>query len=117
MVERTGVCFKGQREWIYLNLNKEDTLLETRINSKALQKFAETAAIISNPETEEWKNSGGKIIGYFCSSMPVELITAAGFFPFRLRATGSTNTDLSDTYFSSLLRSDSLAQSNHFMKK
>lgn len=76
--------------------------METRIQSKAFQKFAETAATITTPETDVWKESGGKIIGYFCAAMPVELITAAGFLPFRLRGTGSTNTDLADIHFSSL---------------
>ncbi len=41
-------------------------------------------------------------MGYFCSAMPVEMITAAGLFPFRVRATGSTGTELSDSYFSSI---------------
>ncbi len=41
-------------------------------------------------------------MGYFCSAMPVEMITAAGLLPFRVRATGSTGTELSDSYFSSI---------------
>jgi len=34
---------------------------------------------------KDLRNAGLKIIGYFCSLTPVELITAAGFVPFRLR--------------------------------
>jgi len=55
-----------------------------------------------NPEIEKWKNRGGQIIGYFCSAMPEEIATAAGVLPVRLRATGSTGTELSDAYFGNL---------------
>ena len=33
----------------------------------------------------ELKDEGEKIIGYICSFVPVELITAAGCVPFRIR--------------------------------
>ncbi|MFC1532047.1 2-hydroxyacyl-CoA dehydratase subunit D [Thermodesulfobacteriota bacterium] len=32
----------------------------------------------------EWKNKGGKVVGYFCNSVPEELILAAGLFPLRI---------------------------------
>jgi benzoyl-CoA reductase/2-hydroxyglutaryl-CoA dehydratase subunit BcrC/BadD/HgdB len=48
----------------------------------------------------DWKEQGGKILGYFCSYVPEEVITAAGFLPFRMRATGCTGTELSDGYLS-----------------
>jgi len=48
------------------------------------------------------EGSGGRILGYFCSAMPGELTTAAGILSFRLRATGSTSTELSDAFFSSI---------------
>lgn len=41
-------------------------------------------------------------MGYFCSAVPEEIITAASLLPFRMRATGSTSTELSDAYFSSI---------------
>ena len=41
-------------------------------------------------------------MGYFCSYGPEEVITAAGILPFRMRATGSTGTELADTYLSSI---------------
>ena len=71
--------------------------MQTNVRSKALQTFSEAAQTIINPEVQKWKDQGGKIMGYFCSAMPVEMITAAGFLPFRLRATGSTGTELSDS--------------------
>jgi benzoyl-CoA reductase/2-hydroxyglutaryl-CoA dehydratase subunit BcrC/BadD/HgdB len=41
----------------------------------------------------EWKKQGGKVVGYFCDSVPQELISAAGLFPLRLSGNpeGSTN--------------------------
>ena len=76
--------------------------METKLKSKALDEFIQAASTIVNPKVQEWKDNGGKIIGYFCSSMPIELVTAADMLPFRLRATGSTGTELSDSYFSSI---------------
>jgi benzoyl-CoA reductase subunit C len=76
--------------------------LETKIESDSFQKFREVAAGIMNPEVEAWKQSGGKVIGYFCSTVPQELFTAAGLLPFRMRGTGSTSTELSDACFSNI---------------
>jgi len=76
--------------------------LQTNVRSKALQAFSEAAQTIVNPEVQKWKDQGGKILGYFCAAMPVEMITAAGFLPFRVRATGSTGTELSDAYFGNI---------------
>ncbi len=72
------------------------------IKSDAFQKFAEASMAVVNPELTKWKDQGGKIIGYFCSAMPEELATAAGILAYRLRATGSDSTELSDVYFSSI---------------
>jgi bcr-type benzoyl-CoA reductase subunit C len=76
--------------------------LQTKIKSRAFQTFSEAAQTIVNPEVQKWKDQGGKIVGYFCSAMPVEMISAAGFLPFRVRATGSTGTELSDAYFGNI---------------
>ena len=76
--------------------------MQTNVRSKALQTLSEAAQTIVNPEVRKWKDQGGKIMGYFCAAMPVEMITAAGFLPFRVRATGSTGTELSDAYFGNI---------------
>lgn len=55
-----------------------------------------------NPSVAAWKNDGGKVVGYFCSHVPVELLIAAGILPFRMRGTGSTGTELADAHFSSI---------------
>jgi benzoyl-CoA reductase subunit C len=76
--------------------------VESTIKSKALQEFAEAAETLVNPAVRSWREQGGKVMGYFCSYMPEEIINAAGFLPFRMRATGSTGTGLADTYLSSI---------------
>jgi benzoyl-CoA reductase subunit C len=75
---------------------------EAKTKSKALQEFTKAAEILVNPEIQSWKRRGGKVMGYFCSAVPEEIITAAGLLPFRMRATGSKSTELSDAYFSSI---------------
>lgn len=32
----------------------------------------------------EWKEQGGRVIGYFCSYMPEEIVHAAGLLPYRV---------------------------------
>ena len=76
--------------------------METDIKSEAFQKFVEAAEGILNPEVRAWKDQGGGVVGFFCSTVPEELFTAAGLLPFRMRGTGSTSTELSDAYFSSI---------------
>ena len=70
--------------------------------SKPLREFAELADALGNSATRSWKEEGHRVMGYFCSAIPEEIFTAAGFLPFRIRATGSTSTELSDSYFSNL---------------
>jgi len=76
--------------------------LETKVKSKVLEEFKEVAKTLTNPAVKEWKKQGGKVIGYFCTAVPEEMITAAGMLPYRMRATGSTGTELSDAYYSSV---------------
>lgn len=65
----------------------------------------ETRALASsthNPYLEEAKRQGKKIIGYFCSYMPEEIIHAAGFVPYRMRAVESKGSTRADAYYSSI---------------
>ncbi|RJX28378.1 MAG: 2-hydroxyacyl-CoA dehydratase [Desulfarculus sp.] len=52
----------------------------------------------SNPSAavQEWKAAGGKVLGYWCSYIPIELIYAAGALPYRVRGAGATGTDQAD---------------------
>ena len=70
--------------------------------SKTLREFAEMAKALGNSATRSWKEQERRVMGYLCSAVPEEIFTAAGFLPFRIRATGSTGTELSDSYFSNL---------------
>ena len=45
---------------------------------------------------------GKRVVGYFCSYVPEELIHAAGMVPYRMRAVGSVGTHRGDEYFSGL---------------
>ena len=72
----------------------------TIATSEAFQKFAEATESIMNPAVQAWLDQGGKVAGYFCSSVPEEILMAAGYLPFRIRGTGSENTELSDAFFS-----------------
>ena len=59
--------------------------------------------IIAGPDNRyirAWKESGRGVIGYFCSYVPVELISAAGLLPVRLRGAGSTDSGPADAYLS-----------------
>jgi bzd-type benzoyl-CoA reductase N subunit len=76
--------------------------VETPIKSKVFEQFSEATKTLLNPALKNWKDQGGKILGYFCSTVPEELITAAGLVPFRMRATGSTSTEESDAFFSGI---------------
>ena len=42
----------------------------------------------------DWKKNGGKVAGYFCDSVPEELLLAAGFFPVRLSGDPQGSTDV-----------------------
>jgi len=64
----------------------------------ALEELRKPAASLSNPHIKRWKEKGGRVIGYYCTYVPVEIIHAAGMLPFRMRATGSTSTELGDVY-------------------
>lgn len=65
-----------------------------------LAKFAEGARL-PNPWMDRWKAGQRKILGYFCSYVPEELISAAGLLPVRVRAPGCTDSPIGDAYMSS----------------
>jgi len=46
----------------------------------------------------EWKEKGGKVVGYFCDSVPEEMILAAGFFPLRITGDPWGGTEEIDKY-------------------
>jgi len=60
--------------------------------------FIKIADGIENPYIGEWKKAGKKVIGYYCTYIPEELLHAAELLPFRIRSTGNEDTDLGDVY-------------------
>ena len=76
------------------------TVPHTRMT--ALEQLTKPAETLTNPAIERWKEKGGKVIGYYCTYVPEEVIHAAGMLPYRMRATGSTGTELGDVYSSHL---------------
>ncbi|MFC1533251.1 2-hydroxyacyl-CoA dehydratase subunit D [Thermodesulfobacteriota bacterium] len=46
----------------------------------------------------EWKEKGGKVVGYFCDSVPDEMIFAAGLFPLRISGDPLGGTEEIDKY-------------------
>ena len=69
---------------------------------KIIKKFRKISAQNYNDILKAEKKKGKKIIGYFCSYVPEEVIHAAGFIPYRMRAVESTGTGKGDVYYSSL---------------
>jgi benzoyl-CoA reductase/2-hydroxyglutaryl-CoA dehydratase subunit BcrC/BadD/HgdB len=67
--------------------------------SEALREFVEAAKTLVNPALSDYKKKGGKVIGMMYHFIPEEIITAAGMMPYRMRATGSEGTELSEGYF------------------
>ena len=53
---------------------------------------------IQNSYIDSWHSSNKKVIGYYCTYIPEELLHAAGLLPYRIRATGNKDTELADTY-------------------
>jgi benzoyl-CoA reductase/2-hydroxyglutaryl-CoA dehydratase subunit BcrC/BadD/HgdB len=53
--------------------------MQTQISSEAFRRFVEASEAIMNPEIQEWKERGGRVIGFFCSAVPEELFSAAEF--------------------------------------
>ena len=60
--------------------------------------FLHISDSISNPYITDWLADGKKVLGYYCTYIPDELLYAANLLPFRIRATGSTETSLADIY-------------------
>jgi benzoyl-CoA reductase subunit C len=66
----------------------------------ALQQLNQLATELLNPAIEEWKAQGKKVVGYFCSFVPEEILHAADILPYRVRAPGCAETSMADVYLS-----------------
>ncbi len=64
-----------------------------------MDKFSEALPLV-NPWISSWRNEGKKVLGYFCSYIPSEIIHAADILPVRVRARGCADTPMGDAYMS-----------------
>jgi benzoyl-CoA reductase subunit C len=62
----------------------------------ALKKLLEYGQNNPPAAVDEWKKMGNKVVGYWCSYVPPELICAAGALPYRVRGMSATNTEKAD---------------------
>jgi len=65
-----------------------------------LEQFIQAKPLL-NPWIKNWKSEDKKVLGYFCSYIPEEIIYAADILPIRIRARTCTDTPLGDAYMSS----------------
>lgn len=73
--------------------------MNTKVKTHVLDVFKQAVNTLNNPEVQEWKQQGGKVVGYFYSYIPEEIITAAGLLPYKIRGAGSPGAELADKYF------------------
>lgn len=64
----------------------------------AILKEFDAANTLPNPWIAKWKQDEKKILGYFCTYIPDEIITAANLLPIRVKAQQCTDTPMGDAY-------------------
>jgi len=62
----------------------------------ALEELVELAETPYNGAVREWKEKGGKVVGFTCAYIPEEILHAGGILPYRLSPTGCTETTEAD---------------------
>jgi len=69
---------------------------------KASEDLIQLSSTPFNPAVRDYKKQGKKVIGFFCSYVPEEIIYAGGMLPYRIRPTGCMETTSADAYMSRL---------------
>lgn len=64
------------------------------------EQFFKAAGTLQNPYIEEWKKQNKRIIGYYCTYVPEEILSAAEILGFRMRGTEAEGTSRADTILS-----------------
>lgn len=59
-----------------------------------MEKYYKNRSLASR----EWKAKGGKVVGYFCTNTPEEIISAAGLLPVRLTGDPQSGTEMADRH-------------------
>lgn len=65
-----------------------------------IEEFMKTSEVLYNPYIEDWKKQNKKILGYYCTYIPQEIIHAADMMGFRFRGTEAEGTSRADTIMS-----------------
>jgi len=68
-----------------------------------LQFFHDTTLDLYNPHIQTWKKEGKPVVGLTCTSIPEELLHAAGVLPIRLRAYDLPDTSRADSHLHSIV--------------
>ena len=69
---------------------------------KVLEELIELSRTPYNRAVKDWKEKGGKVVGFVCSYVPEEILYAAGILPHRMDPTGCTETTEADSRMSRL---------------
>ncbi len=59
----------------------------------------EAATNMDVPSVRQWKEDGGKVVGYTCAFLPVEVFHAAGILPIRLRGIQAEAMEIAASYY------------------
>ena len=85
-----------------------------------MEKFSQ-AIPLANPWINSWRDEGKKVLGYFCTYIPEEIMYAADILPVRVRARtcGAGDTPMGDAYMTPTACSYTrccleLANQNHY---
>jgi bzd-type benzoyl-CoA reductase N subunit len=67
---------------------------------QAFEELAEVSKTLQNNYVSDWKDQGKKVVGYVCTYMPEEILSAADMLPFRITGRGVNETSQADSYLS-----------------
>ncbi len=65
---------------------------------EGLRYFEEIASRLDNEEVQAWKQTGKRVVGSVCTSIPDEILQAAGILSLRVRAPGIEDTANADSH-------------------
>ena len=65
-----------------------------------MEEILKQSFVIENDQVRKWKGDGGRVVGYICLATPTEVMEAAGLLPYRIRALGSSQTEIADAHLS-----------------
>lgn len=65
---------------------------------KAFEELTLLPGRKNNNYIKQWKEDGGRVVGFACGYAPEEIIHAAGLLPYRVEARGTKETGLADVY-------------------